>query len=101
MISVQATTLLGIERGNLHRVGILHHDSSAIIVVDLHNPTLWIILNVFDLVGRIEAAGCPCGGHRTGSRAVEVQKAIQHHLRHHLQPLVYAVVWWAVQVQDN
>jgi len=84
----------------LHQAGILHRDiSSKNVMVDSHEP-VWVILNDFDLAGRVEAE-VATAQHRTGTlpfMAIELleEAGAMHRLRHDLESLFYVAVWWAV-----
>jgi len=85
----------------LHRVGILHRDiSSENVMVDVKKQGMWVILNDFDLAGRVKEEGARAR-HRTGTlpfMAIELLKKADatHCLRHDLESLFYVAVWWAV-----
>src|SRR5882762_6755511 len=91
---------------SLYQAGILHRDiSSENVMAGPCKPAVWVILNDFDLAGRVEAEGRPSGAtarHRTGTlpfMAIELlkQAGARHELRHDLESLFYVAVWWAVK----
>src|SRR5882762_8099046 len=91
---------------SLYQAGILHRDiSSENVMVDPCKPAVWVILNDFDLAGRVEAEGRLSGAtarHRTGTlpfMAIELLEDVgaRHELRHDLESLFYVAIWWAVK----